>query len=97
MASDATKGLAWKATALAAGAVSAFLTRKLLRGGWSLLKGGAPPSNPAARSTTWREALTWAAASGVALGVTRVVAQGGAAAAWRAKTGDDPPGLESVS
>jgi hypothetical protein len=97
MATEATKGLAWKVTALAAGSASAVLTRKLLRGAWSRARGGTPPTNPVARSTDWPEALIWAVASGVALGVTRVVAQGGAAAAWRAKTGRNPPGLEDVS
>ena len=39
----------------------------------------------------------WAAASGVAMAVTRLVAQRGAAEAWRARTGSYPAGLESVS
>lgn len=88
--------LTWKVLALAAGAVSAAVTRRLLRGGWKVVKGGEPPSNPAARSTTWTQAITWAAASGVALSVSRLVAQRGAAAAWKAKTGSNPPGLEAA-
>ena len=52
---------------------------------------------PCARRTSWTEALSWAAASGVALAVTRLVAQRGAAAAWKAKTGSNPPGLEDVA
>ena len=39
----------------------------------------------------------WAAASGVAMAVTRLVAQRGAAEAWRASTGTYPAGLETVS
>jgi len=86
----------WKVLGALSGIVSAALTRKLLRAAWRRTKGGGPPTNPAARSTTWSEALVWAAASGVAMAVARVVAQRGAAEAWKAKTGSYPPGLEAV-
>lgn len=76
--------------------MSAAATRKLLQAGWRRTRGGNPPTNPAARGTTWSEALVWAAASGVAMAVARVVAQRGAAEAWRAKTGSYPSGLETV-
>lgn len=39
----------------------------------------------------------WAVASGVAMAVTRLVAQRGAAEAWKAKTGSYPAGLETVT
>jgi hypothetical protein len=89
--------LVWKAVALAAGAASAAVTRWALRSAWRGVEGGDPPVNPAARSTTWSRALVWAVASGVALAVTRLVAQRGAAAAWKARTGTNPPGLEATS
>ena len=89
--------LGWKAVALGAGAASAFVTRRLLQVGWRATKGGDPPSNPAAKSTTWPDAVGWAVASGVALAVTRLVAQRGAAAAWKKKTGHYPRALEEVS
>jgi hypothetical protein len=92
-----TKNLAWKLVAMVAGAASAAVTRRALRGAWRGVKGGDPPVNPASRATTWREALTWAIASGVAVAVTRLVTQRGAAAAWRKRTGSNPPGLEATS
>ena len=92
-----TSDMAWKAVALGAGAASAFVTRKVIRTTWKGVKGSEPPSNPAARSTTWRDAIVWAVASGVALAVTRLIAQRGAAAAWKAKTGSYPRALEEVS
>ena len=88
--------LGWKAVALGAGAASAFVTRRLLQVGWRATKGGDPPSNPAAKSTTWPDAVGWAVASGVALAVTRLVAQRGAAEAWRAVKGSYPEGLDTV-
>jgi hypothetical protein len=89
--------LLWKATAMAAGGAAGMLTRRALRGVWRGVKGGEPPVNPAARRTSWPEALSWAASSGVALAVSRLVAQRGAAAAWKARTGSNPPGLEDVA
>ncbi len=89
--------MAWKAVALGAGAASAFATRRLIRAAWKSVKGSEPPSNPAARSTTWKDAIGWAVASGIALAVTRLIAQRGAAAAWKAKTGSYPRAVEEVS
>ena len=89
--------MAWKAVALAAGGASAFATRRLMRAAWKGAKGDDPPSNPASRSTTGGEALGWAVASGVAMAVTRLIAQRGAAAAWKAKKGSYPRALEDVS
>lgn len=71
--------------------------RALLRASWRRTVGGDPPTNPASPSTRWSEALTWAVASGVAMAVTRLVAQRGAAEAWKATTGSYPAGLETVS
>lgn len=87
----------WKIVGTVAGVLSGMATRSLLRAGWRRVKGGDPPTNPAAPGTSWNEALTWAAASGVALAITRLVAQRGAAEAWKAQAGTYPPGLEEVS
>jgi NADPH:quinone reductase-like Zn-dependent oxidoreductase len=76
---------------------SGVVTRRLLQTGWRRIKGGDPPTNPASPSTTWSEALIWAASSGVAIAVARLVAARGAAEAWKAATGSYPEGLEDVS
>ena len=47
--------------------------------------------------TTWAEAIAWSIASGVALGLARLIAQRGAAEAWRKATGAYPEDMESVS
>lgn len=87
----------WKVLGSLSGMAAGAVTRTALRAGWRRTKGGDPPTNPAAPGTAWSEAITWAVASGVALAVTRLVAQRGAAEAWKAKTGAYPPGLETVS
>jgi len=89
--------LLWKLVGMLSGLVAGTATRSLLRAGWRRTKGGDPPTNPASPSTGWSEAVAWAVASGVALAVTRLVAQRGAAEAWKKSTGSYPPGLETVS
>lgn len=91
------RDLLWKVVGALSGAMAGMLTRTLLKAGWRKVKGTNPPTNPASPATTWSEAITWAAASGVAMAVMRLVAQRGAAAAWRKKTGAYPRSLESVS
>jgi len=86
----------WKVVGAFSGIAAGSVTRSALRAGWRRAKGGDPPTNPAAPGTRWSEAISWAAASGVAMAVTRLVAQRGAAEVWKAKTGDYPPGLEAV-
>lgn len=93
----ADRRMLWKVVGALSGVAAGSATRALLRAGWRKTKGGDPPTNPAAPGTRWSEAVTWAAASGVAMAVTRLVAQRGAAETWKAKTGGYPPGLETVS
>ncbi len=89
--------IAWRALALGAGAVSAYATRRAMGAVWRNVKGDGPPGNPASRSTAWPEAIGWAVASGVAVALGRLLAQRGAAAAWKASTGDYPRALEEAS
>jgi len=93
----ADRRLLWKAVGTLSGMAAGSATRALLRAVWRRTKGGDPPTNPAAPGTRWSEALIWAGASGVALAVTRLIAQRGAAEAWKARSGTYPPGLETVS
>lgn len=80
----------WKLAAAAAGAAAGGVTRVLVAGGWRKVRHQDPPDNPASPATSWPEAVVWAAVSGVALGVARLVAQRGAAGAWQLRTGALP-------
>jgi len=91
------KRLLWKIVGTVSGLAAGMATKSLLRLVWKRLRGGDPPSNPAAPGTSWAEALAWAASSGVALAVSRLIAQRSAAEVWKAKGGSYPPGLEDVS
>lgn len=86
----------WKLVGVLTGLLAARAARKALNSGWRRTTGGDPPVNPASPRTTWGEALGWAAASGIAIGVSRMVADRVAAAGWQKATGSLPPGLEEV-
>jgi hypothetical protein len=85
----------WRVTALAAGTASAAAVRALASAAWRTTRHEDPPSDPAARSVPWRDALIWAISVAVGAAVARVVAERGAATAWEAATGSPPPGVES--
>ncbi len=89
--------LLWKVVGGLSGVAAGAVTRLALQKSWRRVKGSDPPANPAAPGTAWSEAIGWAAASGVAIAVTRLVAQRGAAGAWKATTGRYPEALESVT
>jgi hypothetical protein len=84
------RDVGWKVLGGVAGAAAGWTTRTALRALWRRGKGEEPPDNPASPQTSWGEALLWAAGSGVALAVVRLVAQRGAAEAWRSATGSYP-------
>lgn len=85
---------AWSMVAVASAALAAVATRNILEAVWEKVNRREPPKNPAARSTDWSEAILWTVASGVAVGVMRLLAQRGAAAGWKKVRGRYPSGLE---
>jgi hypothetical protein len=88
MLSDQRK---WAMVAAASAALAGLASRQLLRRGWKLWRREPPPDNPAAPDVSWQDALMWAGATGLVVGVFRVVARRSAAAGWRKVTGRKPP------
>lgn len=86
----------YKVVGIGSGVMAAKLARSVLDKGWAKTRGGEPPRNPAVPGTTWTEALTWAVASGVTVGVARLLATKGVASTWAKATGHLPPGVEDV-
>jgi hypothetical protein len=70
------------------------LSEKALNKVWLKTKHSEPPADPASPGTPWAEALSYAVASGVAIGVARLVATRGAATAKMKLTGKAPEGME---
>ena len=83
-----------KLVGIATGIVVRKVTDKALSKVWQKTKHTEPPADPASPGTPWAEALSWAAASGVAMAVARLVATRGAATAKMKVTGKAPEGLE---
>ncbi len=54
---------------------AAAVARKVLTVGWKAVIGEPPPDDPKSRETDWLVALSWAVASGAAVGVARLVAE----------------------
>jgi hypothetical protein len=87
----------WEMFAFASGAAAAAACRKGMTALWRVSRHQDPPENPVSRGVRWRDALIWSISLGVGAAVSRLVAQRGAAAAWQAATGSQPPGLNDRS
>lgn len=87
----------WKLAAGGAAVVAGIAVRNVLMAVWRSVMKNDPPNNPADPATSWGEAVAWTAATGLAVGVARMVASRGAAAGWQRYTGTLPPGLQDVS
>ena len=81
---------------LAAGAaiLAARIVRSGLEKGWERINKDVAPENPADPETSWKEAIVWSVATGVAVGVARMLAQRGAAAGWSRVMGYNPTRLQ---
>lgn len=76
-------------SALAAGLAAARVLDAL----WHTATGRKPPSTPESPDIAHREALVWAAVSGMAIGVAKTYATRRAARYWVRSTGELPPGM----
>lgn len=83
-----------KLVGIATGVVVRKVSDKALSSAWRRTKHSEPPADPASPGTPWGEAISWAAASGVAMAVARLLATRGTATAKMKLTGKAPEGLE---
>jgi hypothetical protein len=82
---------------LAATVGATMLARKAMSATWKISTGKEPPSNPEHPDVSMAEAVTWAVASGVAVGLARMLAGRKAADYYRRSTGHLPANLEDVT
>jgi hypothetical protein len=82
---------------LAATVGATMLARKAMAATWKISTGKEPPSNPEHPDVSMAEAVTWAIASGIAVGVARMLAGRKAADYYRRTTGHLPANLEDVT
>jgi hypothetical protein len=87
---------AYSLLGLAATVGATMVARKLMTTVWKLSTGKQPPSNPEHPDVSMGEAVAWAAASGVAVGLARMLASRKAADYYVRSTGHLPANLEDV-
>lgn len=86
----------WSLMGLGATLGATMAARKALTATWKLSTGKQPPSNPEHPDVSLGEAVTWAVASGVAVGLARMFATRAAADYYRRSTGHLPANLQDV-
>jgi hypothetical protein len=83
-----------KLAGIVAGIAARKATNKLLAKAWRRTRHTEPPAHPASPGLSWGDALSWAVASGVAMGIARIVTSRGMATATAKLTGHPPEGME---
>lgn len=64
--------------------------RTLIKQGWKSYAKKEPPENPASPLVPWKEALIWGAATGLTVGLMKIVTRRATAASWRKYKGALP-------
>jgi Protein of unknown function (DUF4235) len=90
---NAVDKLGWKLMGGVSAAAAATATRKAAERVYQAGIGDAPPENPSSPHVRLRDAILWAALSGVVVGLVRLMVERTAAAAWVRARGELPPGL----
>jgi Protein of unknown function (DUF4235) len=87
----------WKLETMVTGMLGGFVATKLIRAAYRAISKGKSPDavfDPASARFSWPDALVWAAAAGVGLGIAKVMSARIAAIGWEVATGTAPPGVE---
>lgn len=73
-----------------------LIARQVVTRGWRLVMATDPPDNPEDPDTEWREAVTWAVASGAVISVARLFATRKATQYYATSTGRVPADADAV-
>jgi hypothetical protein len=87
----------WKIFGTVSAISAGIATKKLLDLAWKTATGHAPPENPEHPDVQWWEAVSFAIASGAAVGLARMLTARKAAEYYRRSTGHLPAGLDKVT
>jgi Protein of unknown function (DUF4235) len=90
----ASKGKSsWRLIGAGSALVAGVAAARVLDLIWATATGRKPPSTPESPDIAQREAMVWAAVSGMAIGVAKTYATRRAARYWLRSTGELPPGM----
>jgi hypothetical protein len=84
----------WKMLGSGAALLSGLAMTRALDVTWKTATGRKPPTKPENPEITGREAMLWAALSGMAIGVAKTFGTRRAAYYWLKSTGELPPGMK---
>ncbi|MFT3861284.1 DUF4235 domain-containing protein [Micropruina sp.] len=87
--------LLWNIYAGAVGALTIVVTQKAVRGAWKVATGDEPP-DPNDPATPLSEALIWALAGGIGIGISQLLVNRFAATRWEKAMGTPAPARSSV-
>lgn len=65
----------WKIVGSGAAMLAGMIATKVVNGGWEKAVGKTPPSDPTDPDVDWKEALAFAALSGLVIGVAKLATQ----------------------
>lgn len=85
----------WKMIGTGAAVMAGIATTKALDATWKTATGKEPPNSPESPEIGNREALAWAAVSGLAIGVARMYTTRRLASYWYKSFGTLPPGMDA--
>ncbi len=88
--------LLWNIYAGAVGALTAVAAQKAVRGAWKLATGDEPP-DPNDPRTPLNEALIWALAGGIGIGIAQLLTNRFAADRWEKAMGTPAPTKSRLS
>jgi hypothetical protein len=87
----------WELESSIIGSVGGLIATKLIRAAYRATRQDKSPDavfDPTSARFSWPDALVWAAAAGVGLGIAKVLSARVAAVGWEVATGTPPPGME---
>ena len=87
----------WKLESSLVGMVGGMIASKLIRAAYRTIRKDKSPDavfDPMSTKFSWPDALVWAAAAGVGLGIAKVMSARLAVVGWEVATGTLPPGME---
>ncbi|MGH3500817.1 MAG: DUF4235 domain-containing protein [Nocardioidaceae bacterium] len=87
----------WKVMGTGAAVTAGMATTKVLDATWRTATGHNPPTKAEHPDLDKREAMAWAAVSGMAIGMAKAYATRRAADYWVKSTGKLPPGMSRDS
>src|SRR5579862_7452064 len=85
----------WRLVSTVTGLVVAVMARKLIRAAYRAIGNDSDPAtpfDPTDARFSWPDAVLWATAAGIGLGIAKVVSARLARLGWEAATGTLPPG-----